>query len=200
MWLQSGTTILVLHPSVLPCRPPHPSRRLSEKTETSPCIWKKEDKLKILAYWIIMRFAELQMGGREPLSQVASTEGLHFGSSHDRLLDTGSTARQLSFKQGWRTDQAVLFIESQTLQSITPHFSSASCSYDQCALSVFESQSKPSYQLDSTHVFLLQVQLPPHERKHNRRLDQRQDMWCSTMVQCCFGNIWTAEKSLNSLD
>lgn len=33
-----------------------------------------------------------------------------------------------------------------------------------------------------------------------RRLERRWDLWCSTMVLCCFGNVCTSEKALNYLD
>lgn len=57
----------------------------------------------------------------------------------DRLLDTGGTARQMGLKKkvDGQIDEAALFIESHTRQSITPCFSSAYLSHNRCALSVF---------------------------------------------------------------
>lgn len=83
-----------------------------------------------------MRFAELQLGGGG--SQVHRAQGLHFCYS----IPTPGRRRYgktngLKKKVDGQTDEAALFIESQTRQSITPYFSSAYLSHNRCALSVF---------------------------------------------------------------
>lgn len=79
-----------------------------------------------------MRFAELQSGGGAVLRVCTS-------AIQDQLLDTGGTARQMGLKKkvDGQIDEAALFIESHTRQSITPCFSSAYLSHNRCALSVF---------------------------------------------------------------
>lgn len=78
-----------------------------------------------------MRFAELQLGGGQCLEfalQLFKTDSWTRAVQQDKWVKK---------KVDGQIDEAVLFIDSHTRQSITPCFSSAYLSRNRCALSVF---------------------------------------------------------------
>ena len=213
MWPHSGTTILVLHPSL---HPP-PFRRLSEKTETSPCIWKKEDKFKILAYWIIIRFAKLQVGGGlwarvctlVPVMKDFRTRAVRQDNwVSTKLIDrAGCAIYRMSDSAIYHSPFLLLLsflrsmcpfsfrepIETFISMEIYPRLSAAGTTIQHTNEENAAMKSERTITSDPVRMF-------DCLRSHNRRLEQCQDLWCSTMAQCCLGNVSTSGKALNCLD